>query len=234
MEDVNPNRVYLMGYSAGGDGVYQLAPRMADRFAAAAMMAGHPNDASPLGLRNLPIILQVGALDNGYNRNKIVLEWGQKLDDLRKADPDGYVHDVHLREGKAHWMDLEDAMAVPWMAACRRQPQPTRVVWHQSGTTHSRFYWLAVDADHQKAGADVVASRAGNVITVASSTVNKLTVLLNDAMADLDQPVALRYGDQQLQSAKVSRTVGTIARTLAEYGDPASVYSAQLEVTLPN
>ena len=41
-EDVNPNRVYIMGYSAGGDGVYQLAPRMADRLAAAAMMAGHP------------------------------------------------------------------------------------------------------------------------------------------------------------------------------------------------
>ena len=50
-ENVNPNRVYLMGYSAGGDGVYQLAPRMADRWAAAAMMAGHPNEASPLGLR---------------------------------------------------------------------------------------------------------------------------------------------------------------------------------------
>ena len=32
---VDPNRIFLMGYSAGGDGVYQLAPRMADRWAAA-------------------------------------------------------------------------------------------------------------------------------------------------------------------------------------------------------
>ena len=31
-EEVDPNRVYLLGYSAGGDGVYQLAPRMADRW----------------------------------------------------------------------------------------------------------------------------------------------------------------------------------------------------------
>ncbi|MFM8642358.1 MAG: polyhydroxyalkanoate depolymerase, partial [Phycisphaerales bacterium] len=53
-ERVDPDRIYLMGYSAGGDGVYQLAPRMADRFAAAAMMAGHPNEAVPDGLRNLP------------------------------------------------------------------------------------------------------------------------------------------------------------------------------------
>ncbi len=34
-EDVNPDRVCIMGYSAGGDGVCQLAPRMADRLATA-------------------------------------------------------------------------------------------------------------------------------------------------------------------------------------------------------
>ena len=62
-EDVNPNRVYIMGYSAGGDGVYQLAPRLADRLAAAAMMAGHPNETQPDGLRNLPFTLHMGAND---------------------------------------------------------------------------------------------------------------------------------------------------------------------------
>ena len=29
LENVNPDQVFIMGYSAGGDGVYQLAPRMA-------------------------------------------------------------------------------------------------------------------------------------------------------------------------------------------------------------
>ncbi len=45
LEGVDPNRVYVMGYSAGGDGVYQLGPRMADHWAAASAMAGHPNEA---------------------------------------------------------------------------------------------------------------------------------------------------------------------------------------------
>jgi poly(3-hydroxybutyrate) depolymerase len=40
---VNPNKVFITGYSAGGDGVYHLGPRMADWIAGAAMMAGHPN-----------------------------------------------------------------------------------------------------------------------------------------------------------------------------------------------
>ena len=38
-EGVNPDKVYVMGYSAGGDGVWRLAPRLADRWAAASMMA---------------------------------------------------------------------------------------------------------------------------------------------------------------------------------------------------
>ncbi len=89
LENVNPNRVYILGYSAGGDGVYQLAPRMADRLAAASMMAGHPNEASPLGLRNVPFAIQAGGNDAAYKRNEIAAEWGKKLDELQKADPKG-------------------------------------------------------------------------------------------------------------------------------------------------
>ncbi|MEO1131021.1 MAG: transglutaminase domain-containing protein, partial [Planctomycetota bacterium] len=74
---VDPDRVYLLGYSAGGDGVYQLAPRMADCFAAAAMMAGHPNEAQPLGLRNLPFAIFMGAEDAAYNRNAVASRWGE-------------------------------------------------------------------------------------------------------------------------------------------------------------
>src|SRR4051812_36318298 len=83
---VDPDRVYIMGYSAGGDGVWQLAPRMADRWAAAAMMAGHPNEASLLGLRNLPIALFVGEKDSAYDRNTVVPAKGKELDELEAAD----------------------------------------------------------------------------------------------------------------------------------------------------
>ncbi len=143
-EGVDRDRVYLMGYSAGGDGVYQVAPRMADRFAAASMMAGHPNESSPLGLRNLPFALHVGANDSAYNRNKVAREYGDKLDELRKADPTGYEHLVEIHPGRAHWMNLEDASAVPWMAKFRRNPVPKKVVWNQDDVTHDQFYWLAV------------------------------------------------------------------------------------------
>ena len=84
---VDPDRVYLIGYSAGGDGVYQLAPRLADRFAAAAMCAGHPNQVTPEGLRNLPFFLYMGGDDAAYNRNTVVREFTAKMDALQAADP---------------------------------------------------------------------------------------------------------------------------------------------------
>src|SRR5262245_46871307 len=99
LRGVDPNRVYILGYSAGGDGVWQLAPRMADRWAAAAMMAGHPNEASLLPLRNLPFALFVGANDAAYNRNKVVAERAAELDKLHKADPDGYDHLARIYDG---------------------------------------------------------------------------------------------------------------------------------------
>jgi hypothetical protein len=41
---INSNKVFLTGFSAGGDGIYHMGPRMADYLAGAAMMAGHPNN----------------------------------------------------------------------------------------------------------------------------------------------------------------------------------------------
>jgi poly(3-hydroxybutyrate) depolymerase len=231
IEGVDPDRVYVLGYSAGGDGVYQLAPRMADTWAAAAMMAGHPNDASPLGLRNVPFALQVGARDAAYNRNKVAAEWGEKLKELQKADPGGYEHFVKIHEGKGHWMNLEDAAALPWMAKHRRNPTPDRVVWKQSTVTHDRFYWLAVPPGSAKAGALVEVKRSGQTIEVtAAEGVAKLLVRLDDRMADLDRPVTVTHQGKTLFEGPAHRTIGTMAKTLAGRGDPKLVFDAEVTV----
>ncbi|CAF4454053.1 unnamed protein product, partial [Adineta steineri] len=129
VKEINPNRVYILGYSAGGDGVSQLAPRMADRFAAAAMMAGHPNDALPYGLRNLPFAIFVGENDSGYNRNKMAQQWAEQLDTLQKSDPDAYNHYVNICSNMGHWMCGKDAEALTWMSQWTRNPCPKNVVW---------------------------------------------------------------------------------------------------------
>ena len=221
LEDVNPNRIYLLGYSAGGDGVYQLGPRMADFWAAASMMAGHPNDASPLGLRNIGFAIQAGANDSAYRRNEIAAEWGQKLDDLQKADPDGYAHFTEVHAGKAHWMDMEDRKAIPWMEKFTRNPLPEKVVWHQSKVTHTRFYWLAVPKEARRTDRTTSPSATAKNITVtAAGGLFPVLVRLNDAMLDLDQPVTITLNGKEAFHGRPHRTIATLAATLDERGDP--------------
>lgn len=232
-EDVNPDKVYLMGYSAGGDGVYQLAPRMADRFAAASMMAGHPNETSPIGLRNLPFTLHMGGNDAAYKRNIIAGQWKQKLADLQKADPEGYVHWVKIYEGKGHWMDREDAAAVPWLAKHTRNPFPKRIVWKQDDVTHTRFYWLAVDKENAKARSEVIATHDGQTIELQGIDVQSLVVRLNDQMLNLDESIKVTSQGNVLFEGKLKRTIAHTAKTLSERGDPKSVFTSEMTVELP-
>lgn len=232
-EDINTNRVYLTGYSAGGDGTYQLAPRMADQLAAAAMMAGHPNDASPLGLRNLPFALHMGAEDGAYKRNEIAAEWKIKLNSLQKQDPEGYIHDVQIHEGKGHWMDRKDTVAIDWMAQFTRNPFPQKVIWKQSSVTHDRFYWLAVPTGSAQKDAEVIATVNDQTITIEKAQlVDTLLIRLNDKMINLDQKVKVFYNGQLLYDAVPVRNVATIWKSLSERNDPEQVFSAQIEVHL--
>ena len=231
-EGVNPDRVYIMGYSAGGDGVYQLAPRMADSFAAAAMMAGHPNETRPDGLRNIPFALFMGGKDAAFNRNEIARQWKTTLAGLAEKDPGGYVHEVTIYEENGHWMDRKDAVGVPWMAKHTRNLHPAKVIWLQDDVTSPRFYWLA--NAQPKGGQRVVAVRDGQTITIEeASGVEELTVLLDDDMLDLDRPVKVVVDGKTAFEGVAPRTLGTAARTLAERGDPRAIFLAEVRVKIP-
>ena len=232
LEGVNPDRVYVMGYSAGGDGVYQIAPRLADRWAGAAMMAGHPNDASPLNLRNVAFALQVGGNDNAYNRNKVAAEWAKKLDDLEKADAKGYKHFFKSYEGKGHWMDREDAVALPWLAKTSRNPVPGRVVWEQRGG-QGRSYWLAIRNAENKGGL-VIATVGKQTVTFTAveKVKSRVHVLLDDRMVDLDGEIAFQHGTAEITKAMLGRRIGVMIRTLLERGDPKLMFDAEIALDL--
>jgi pimeloyl-ACP methyl ester carboxylesterase len=225
LRGVNPDRVYIMGYSAGGDGVWQLAPRMADRWAAAAMMAGHPNDASLLSLRNLPFALFVGGDDAAYNRNKIVAERAAELDHLREADPGGYEHLARIYPGLPHWMNRKDAEALPWHT---RNPWPKKVVWQQDDVTHTRFYWLAVPPTEAKAKQQIVAEVNGQNILLTGDVPKGVTLRLSDALVHLNSPLRVSVNGREVFHGRVTRRAEVIRESLHERGDPRSAATAKL------
>lgn len=231
MEGVNPNKVYLMGYSAGGDGVFQLATRMADHWAAAAMMAGHPGDAQVLNLRNLPFFLAVGELDAAYNRNGLAKVWAQTLDSLQAADTGGYIHDAHIMAGMPHWMKQQDTIAVPWMAQFKRNPLPRKVNWIQDDETRDHFYWLSVPGGSARKGHTVIASFKGQEVTVERNETDTLYVLLNDKMMNLDKKIVVKDKGKVIFEGKVVRKKKLIRQSYSERHDPEYIFSAGIVLT---
>ncbi|WP_294297293.1 hypothetical protein [uncultured Sphingomonas sp.] len=230
---VDSNRAYLMGYSAGGDGVWQVAPRTADRFAAAAMMAGHPNDASLIGLRNLPFAIFMGGADAAYKRNTLAAEKTAELDRLQAADPGGYVHMSLIYPGLPHWMNRKDAEALPWMAGSTRNPWPKRIVWVQDDVTHKRFYWLEIPdaaAAAAKQGDTMEAVVEGQTIALTGLMPAGTMVWLSDRLVDLDRPVRVTVNGRVAYAGKVARTAAAIDRSLAERLDGADVATAALQL----
>ncbi|MBL8822790.1 MAG: dienelactone hydrolase family protein [Planctomycetia bacterium] len=232
-EEVNVDKVYLMGYSAGGDGVFRMAPRMAHRWAAAAMMAGHPGDVRADNLRNLPFTLHMGENDKAYDRNKQALVWKKLLLDLREQDPHGYTHEVVIQPGMGHWMQRKDAIAIPWMMKFTRNTVPRKIVWVEP--LQPSFYWLAqaeFPADKLKA-AKMVATVDQQNISIESEHFNGITLRLRDDLINLDQPISIRWNGKLLPEKSIHRTISTQRKTLLEHHDKGLCFDAEVKVQAP-
>jgi predicted esterase len=168
-EDADPNAIYLMGFSAGGDGVYQITPRMGDRFGATNMMAGHPNGVNVDNYRNVPFLVQVGEEDREYNRNLEAARYNELLNS-KASSRGGYAHDTFIHAGGDHnnwipetyvspqpntiidniaeWLQgngsgggtiEQNTASVTWMKQHRRNPLPSRVIWDTSTRADKRL-----------------------------------------------------------------------------------------------
>ncbi len=164
LEGADPNRVYLLGFSAGGDGVYNISTRMADRFAAVNMSAGHHNWTNKKNLYNLPILLQVGEYDSAYDRHKETVKFFKSLLSLQETYQGGYVSELFLHKGKGHhirdydphrasliiadpvaWLAgdevesvVRNTAATVWLKHHKRESRPKTVVWHTKTRVYTR------------------------------------------------------------------------------------------------
>ncbi len=229
--DVNPNRIYLLGYSAGGDGVYNLATRLSDRFAAAAMMAGHPGDARIENLRNLPFAIYVGENDTAYNRSSLAVEWLRAFQRLSQEDQAGYDYRVSIFEGKGHWMDGLDGEAIGWLAGYQRLSCPNCVVWIQDDVLNTHKNNLEVRNPKQGDTLREMIDYENNTVYLYSEEYDEVTVWLDDYIVNLDKPVKILFNDKKVFEGMVARTEQNIIESLNARLDPEFVYWGRVVVS---
>lgn len=230
IDDVNPDKVYVMGYSAGGDGVFQLAPRLADYWAAAAMMAGHPGDAQILNLKNIPFDAFVGGKDAAYHRNELVAQWGLRMDSLAKVYPGSFIHEIHVYPDMPHWMNRKDTIAVPWLASFTRNALPKDVIWIQDDILRDQFYWLGTPIESAKQGLKVRVAVSGNNINIIENQDEVLYIYLNDDLLNLDKKVSVTINGKQIFNKKVPRNADVIKQSIAARLDKGLIFSGKLVV----
>ena len=99
---VDPNRVYLMGFSAGGDGTYALSQRLPHLLAACSPQGGHPNGVSTINLCNCPIYMAAGEKDGAFKRNQVCVEYYNKIMAQNGKYLGNYVAKVEVVGGSQH------------------------------------------------------------------------------------------------------------------------------------
>lgn len=214
--EVDPNRVYLEGFSAGGDGVYQISARMPDRFAAVNMSSGHPNDVSIVNLFNLPIQLQAGEFDEAYDRNTMTAVYGLRLDSLESEFPGGYEHRTLIHYDRGHnyedydrkpaavmadvngWLYksvrdtiMADSFPPDYMDVFTRNPIPDMVRWDLDTRAELRetncFYYLM--ADRSARGTVFVTHEKNAFFIDVNDLEGDFWILFNEDMIDFNKPV---------------------------------------------
>ena len=250
---VNPNRVYLTGFSAGGDGAYAIGARMADRFAAVNMSSGHPNGISMINYYHLPIQLQAGEYDEEYDRNIVTAEYGLILDELQTEYPDGYEHRTLIHADRGHnyedydrhpvdvfsnvngYLSGDDrsteqvnSYAPDWLRQYERDPLPETIRWDLSTRAELRetdaFYYLAADRDAQ--GIIQVFRDGNNILFSPENFEGDFTIYFNEDMIDFTEPVHFEIADKGEIDVMIVPEESWLYMTTFDRGDPNFQFEA--------
>jgi len=244
--DVDPNRVYLMGISEGGYGAIRFAGNRPDRFAATGgMAAAEPMHTSPPeNMRNVAMRIDIGEKDTMFDRVGLARRMGERLDELRAKDPEGYDHAVNVQAGRGHGIDY--SLTPKWLAERVRNPRPKRVVWTVQkfdSRVAQQHYWVRLGAkpDDLPWFIDARFDRGDLVVTVERPTKDggrepvtsgSLVILLDDRLASLNYNIDIVVNGKGLPPVKAQRSLAVMLRSLAERCDPESCYCAEVAIDL--
>ncbi len=228
--DIDPDKVFIMGYSHGGYGAYAIGPKMPDRFAAIHASAAAPTDGETTAktLRTTPFTAMVGEKDTMYGRYERNVRFKQEVDQLQAGRADIYPVKVTIIPNHGHG-GLPDRDKIADLYPAVRNPVPTELDWLMTDGVIRDFFWLHV-AEPAK-GQEIVATLQGNRFTItANESVKAATVFMDRRLVNLDKPVEI-----ELNGVSVTRSfkpsLRTLGETLLRRGDPGYAFTAAFKVS---
>jgi len=247
--DVDPNKIYIMGISQGGYGTCHLTPFMADLFAGGGSMAGGMMTVTE-NLRNVAFRSDIGEKDTMYNRIELAKQLHTAIDANKTKDPQGYKNVLAIQEGRGHGIDYSKSPS--WLASHTRKPHPDKIVWRcheKAGVYRDSFYWIGLTKTPEQGEFAITAStdKSKNLVTITAEEVipakekgaaatrkpltsSQIIVNLNDDLVDLDQEVTIMLNGKEAFKGKLKRSKNIMLKNLVKRGDPNYAFPAQVIV----
>ena len=229
--DVDPDKVFIMGYSHGGYGAFAIGPKMPDHFAAIHASAGAPTDGETTAktLRNTIFTYMIGENDHAYGRLDRDRAFDEKVKKLRGDRTDIYPVTMEFEPGYNH-PNLPDREKIKDMYPAVRNPVPRELTWEMTDKVIKNFFWLQTPDPGKKHEIDAICR--DNHITVTTTTnVTAADVLLDSRLVDFSQPVIIEVNGHS-STRKLKPSLATFCQTLEEHGDPEMAFSARVNLDL--
>jgi predicted esterase len=227
--DIDPDKVFIMGYSHGGYGAYAIGPKMPDHFAAihASAAAATDGETTPRTLRSTPFTVMVGERDTMYGRYERNLKFKAEIETLRGTRTDIYPVSITIVPGNGH-TGLPDRDKIRDLYPAVRNPVPRELDWLMTDKVVCDFFWLHVDQPAKKS--EILASCHDNrFVVTAGETVTNATVFMDSRLVNFSKPV-----DVELNGSTTSRQFApdlkVFCETLARRADPGFAFSAAFRV----
>jgi len=229
--DVDPSKVFIMGYSHGGYGAFAIGPKMPDRFAAVHASAAAPTDGETTArtLRNTVFTYMVGEKDTMYGRIERCRKFNDAVTKLRGDCTNCYPVRMEEIAGNGH-TGLPDRDKIKEMYPNTRHPVPTELTWLMTDKVIQDFYWL--HSAHPTKKQEINADCRDNQIRITTSTnVTTASLLLDNRLIDFGKPVTVELNGKK-STYKLHSSLRTLCQTLVRRGDPELAFTAELELPL--
>jgi predicted esterase len=227
--NIDPDKVFIMGYSHGGYGAYAIGPKMPDRFAKihASAAAATDGETTAKTLRTTKFTAMVGELDTAYKRYERNLRFKKEVETLRGDRTDIYPVTVTVIPGNGH-TGLPDRDLIKDMYPAVRNPVPHEISWLQTDPVVKDLFWLHTPSPGKNQ--EIIASCHDNrFVVTANELVTDISVLMDSRLVDFSKPVSIELNGMTV-TRNLASSLKTFCETLARRGDPEYAFSAALEI----
>lgn len=236
---LDPDRVYLQGFSNGGIGTYRFASLHPDRFAAVSSLEGFSKPPGEkrevetemmLNLVNTPVLIIHGERDRviSIEPDRILAEFLR-----RNSIPFQFL----AVEGAGHTLSFETHKddLLSFFRKYRRDPAPTKLNLVMDESAEGRAYWVRIDRKKDPSlRASVRAEIKKGRIVVETRNVAVLSFLLNDLHGG-PEPVEIVVDKKRVFQGRLRLDPAALAESLKSETDYARLYGVKLtfEVQAP-